>query len=128
MEMEKQEIFAELEKSYVTGITFSGGDPLAPHNREIIMSLIVWIRFTFPNKTIWVYTGYKYEQLLSDNKYAIMFILRYIDVLIDGKYLNNLRNTNLKWRGSSNQRVIDVQKTLQQTDPTNPVLHCGDYS
>lgn len=104
-EDEEQEIFEQLEKDYISGITFSGGDPLHPLNRGAVTKLIVRIKKLFPYKTIWIYTGYVYESI------SWMSVMKYIDVLVDGPYIEALRDTNLHWVGSSNQRVIDVQKT-----------------
>lgn len=115
------ELRKELSKSYVSGITFSGGDPLAPRNREEVLNIIKWVREYFPDKTIWVYTGYKYEQLLFEGNHLAVAIIKNTDVLVDGEYKNHLRDTNLKWRGSSNQRVIDVKKSLEKC---GAVLHC----
>lgn len=105
-ERAEQEIFSELEKDYISGITITGGHPLEQQNIQEIEQLCKKIRTNFPNKTIWLYTGFIFEEITNYS------ILRYIDVLIDGKYEKRLRNVNLKWRGSSNQRVIDVQKSL----------------
>ena len=115
------EIFVELNKDYVTGITFSGGDPLAPKNRFQVSHLVEWIKRKFPNKTIWVYTGYTYEHLLSEGDPRTDFVLKSIDVLVDGRYNKDLRDVNLKWRGSKNQRVLDMKKTLETG---REVLHC----
>ena len=101
-ESAKQELFAELNNDYISGVTFSGGDPLFPQNREVILSLCKEIKTLYPNKNIWLYTGYKYEQVKH------LEILKYIDVLIDGKYVEKLRSVNLPWVGSSNQKVIYV--------------------
>lgn len=98
----KQELFAELNKDYISGVTFSGGDPLFPSNREVILSLCKEIKTLYPNKNIWLYTGYRYEQVKH------LEILKYIDVLVDGKYVEKLRSVNLPWVGSSNQKVIYV--------------------
>lgn len=98
----KQELFAELNKEYISGVTFSGGDPLFPSNREVILSLCKEIKTLYPNKNIWLYTGYRYEQVKH------LEILKYIDVLVDGKYVEKLRSVNLPWVGSSNQKVIYV--------------------
>ena len=119
------ELREELSKDYVAGITFSGGDPLAPKNRREIADLVYWVKENFPSKTIWVYTGYKYELIsfikgtFADSN--IHHILKYTDVLVEGRYVKELRNINLKWRGSSNQRVIDVQKSLEEE---KVVLYC----
>ncbi len=103
----KEEIFAELDKDYISGITFSGGDPLFPQNRKQVGELMCEIHKKYPNKTIWCYTGYTYEQI-KDWEY-----LKYIDVLVDGPFIPSMKELGLKWRGSSNQRIIDVKKTMQ---------------
>ncbi len=100
-----EELEDQLDKDYIEGITFSGGDPLYKVNREDITTLAKLIKEAFPDKTIWLYTGYVYEDIID------LPIMEYVDVLIDGPYVNKLRDITLKWRGSSNQRVIDVQKT-----------------
>lgn len=115
------ELATELKKDYVSGITFSGGDPLAPKNRIEVAELIHWVRENFPTKTIWVYTGYKYEQLTFEGNFFACYILKNIDVLVDGRYNKDLRDVNLKWRGSKNQRVLDMKKTLETG---REVLHC----
>ena len=101
----RQEIFEQLEKSYVDGITFSGGDPLHERNVEEVTRLAGEIREKYPEKTIWLYTGYQWEEIRDWE------IIRYLDVLVDGKFDLASRDTSLKWKGSPNQRVIDVQKT-----------------
>lgn len=121
-EAAKQEIFDQLEKSYISGITFSGGDPLHSANRLGVRNLIEEIRGKYPGKTVWLYTGDRWEDVLH---YPVM---KYVDVLVDGEFMNDLKDTKLLWKGSKNQRVIDVQKSLAQTDPSIPVLHCEDYA
>ena len=112
---DKEELFTELGKSYVSGITFSGGDPLFPSNEPEILTLAKEIRETFPNKTIWLYTGYLWEYVKTRE------IAQYVDVLVDGEYVKQLRDTKLYWRGSANQRVIDVPESLSSG---KVVLHC----
>ena len=105
-EAAKQELFEKLNHDYISGITFSGGDPLHPLNREPITALAKEINETFPDKTIWLYTGFLWEDLQNEE------ILKYIDVLVDGEFMIDLLDTKLKWCGSSNQRIIDVPATL----------------
>lgn len=114
-EKEKQEIFYELEQSYVSGITFSGGDPLYKTNEQVILELAKEIREKYPGKTIWLYTGYTWDYVKERE------IANYIDVLVDGEYVKELRDTQLHWRGSSNQNVIDVQRSLAEG---RMILHC----
>lgn len=121
-EAAKQEIFEQLDKPYISGITFSGGDPLHSANRMDVRTLMAEIREKYPEKTIWLYTGDVWENVMH---YPMM---RYVDVLVDGEFMVEKRDVKLMWKGSSNQRVIDVQKSLRQTDPSVPVLYCGDYS
>lgn len=101
------EIVNELEKDYISGLTFSGGDPLHKDNRLMIFILACFIKYWFPWKTIWLYTGYKWEDIYD------LGGLEYIDVVVEGPYVESLRDITLKWRGSSNQRVIDVKKSLE---------------
>lgn len=96
-----------LEKDYIDGLTLSGGDPLYEGNRSIVTTLCESVKEAFPNKTIWLYTGYCYEDVKD------LPVMDSIDILVDGPYVEKLRDVNLRWRGSSNQRVIDVQKTRE---------------
>ena len=103
----KQELFAELDKDYVSGITFSGGDPLYMGTREELTELIKEIRAKYPDKTMWLYTGYLWEDICH------LELIPYLDVLVDGRFIEELKDNNLPWKGSSNQRVIDVKMTLE---------------
>lgn len=114
----KKEIYEELDKDYISGITFSGGDPFYHSNMPTVLEFIKEIKSKYPDKTIWVYTGSDIEQDLTnltkhfDNE--TMKAMRLIDVIVDGKYVEELRDITIKWRGSSNQKVIDFKKTLNQ--------------
>ena len=120
-ESAKAEIFEQLDKSYIEGITFSGGDPLHRANREGVTELAKEIKEKYPNKNIWLYTGDRWENIVN---YPIM---KYVDVLVDGEFVLHKKDTNLMWKGSSNQRVIDVQATLAKENKLVPILHCADY-
>ncbi len=113
-EAAKQEIFCELEKDYIHGITFSGGDPLHINNAFDVADLAKEIREKYPNKSIWLYTGGMWEDVKN------MRVIPYLDVLIDGEFEVEKKDVNLHWVGSSNQRVIDVQRTLEKGEV---VLH-----
>lgn len=102
-EQTKMEIFEALNKDYISGITYSGGDPLYPDNIETITKLAKEIREKFPSKDQWLYTGYKYEDIQDKE------ILNYINVLVDGPFTEELKDPNLHWRGSSNQRIIKLR-------------------
>ncbi len=120
-ESAKKEIFDQLDKPYIAGITFSGGDPLHSANRPAVRQLMKEIKEKYPEKTIWLYTGDIWENLYHDA------LIRFVDVLVDGEFQTERKDSKLLWRGSSNQRVIDVQASLGQENPQIPVLHCGDY-
>lgn len=102
----KQELFSSLDESYISGITLSGGDPLHPDNRTDIGNLIDEIANLYPNKTIWLYTGYLWEAICQ------LPYLKKVDVVVDGEFVVDKKDAKLHWKGSSNQRVIDVQRTL----------------
>lgn len=111
----KQEIYEELEHSYVSGLTLSGGDPLFYANREGTLELAKAVKEKYPNKTIWLYTGFSYEQIQQ------LPIMEYVDVLVDGEYEKDKRDVQLHWRGSANQRVIDVKASRSSQ---TVILHC----
>lgn len=104
----KNEIFEELRKDYISGITFSGGDPLFILNVDYITNLVDEIKFNYPQKNIWLYTGYLWEEVKH------LPLIKYIDVLVDGKFDKELEDINYHWAGSTNQRVIDVKKSLEK--------------
>lgn len=106
-EAAKEEIFEQLNQSYIAGVTFSGGDPLYWGNVADITELAKEIKKKYPKKTIWLYTGSLWESIVE------MDILQYVDVLVDGEFIEEKKDVSLKWKGSSNQRVIDVQQSLK---------------
>ena len=103
----EQELFESLDKDYISGITFSGGHPLEHYNIDTITELSKKIKQKFPNKSQWLYTGYLWENIKD------LEIMKYLDVIVDGPYIDELRDISLKWRGSLNQRVIDTQQSLK---------------
>lgn len=106
----KDEIFSDLATDWCSGITYSGGDPMFCANRETIINLAKEIREKFPDKTQWLYTGYQWDEIINDP--TMTDILKYVDVVCDGKYVEELRDIEKHWVGSSNQNVIDVKKRL----------------
>lgn len=115
-ECTKEEIFKELQKDYIQGITLSGGDPLHIDNRESIYLLVKEIKSNFPMKDIWLYTGYVWEEIKD------LEVIKYIDVLVDGKFVQSLASKSYKWAGSTNQRIIDVKKSLRE----NKIISKGE--
>lgn len=106
-EAAKEELFAELDKDYIAGVTLSGGDPLYCGNREDVTALCAEIRKRYPQKTIWLYTGYTWKEIHD------LPVINWIDVLVDGRFVQQIANPQLHWRGSENQMVIDVRRTCQ---------------
>ena len=103
----EKELFEELSKSHIDGITFSGGDPLHPFNREEVFRLIKKVRQELPQKTIWLYTGFLWEEIKDIPEIAD------IDVLCEGKFVQELLDNRIPWVGSTNQRVMNVKKSLE---------------
>lgn len=103
----ENELFEKLAPDYISGLTFSGGDPLHPQNRAEITRLAKKSRELFPKKNIWVYTGYSFDDVKE------LELMQYIDVLVDGEFKKELLDEKLHWKGSANQRVIEVPETLK---------------
>lgn len=114
----EKEIFGQLAKKYIAGITFSGGDPLNEANAAGVTRLAEKIKKDFPDKTIWLYTGAAWEEVKD------MPLMRLVDVLVDGEYIDGQRDVQLRWKGSKNQRVIDVQESFGDGMVH---IHCPEY-
>lgn len=97
------------KNDYIVGLSILGGEPLHPKNIEGSTKLAKKFKETFPQKNLWVWSGYLFEEYLKDKE-----IINYIDILVDGQYNDDLHSPILKWKGSSNQRVIDIKKTLKK--------------
>ena len=95
-------------KDQIKGLSILGGEPMHPKNIEGTTKLAKAFKEKYPNKNIWVWSGFRFDQDLKDKE-----VLKYIDVLVDGQYKDELHDFTLKWKGSSNQRVIDVQKSIK---------------
>lgn len=110
-------IIQHLSKPFISGLTLLGGDPMEPENQEVLLGFLKRVKQQMPNKDIWCYTGYTLEQLLDETTQChcgnTVEMLSLIDVLVDGRFIENQRDISLKYCGSTNQRVIDVQQTLK---------------
>ena len=103
----------KLKLPQVRGLSLLGGEPMEIENVTELLPLCKYLKSTYTNKDIWCYTGYTYEELINRNNIVTKEILKYIDILVDGDFQIDKKSLNLKFRGSSNQRIIDVQKTLK---------------
>lgn len=138
-ESARQEIFNELSKDYISGITFSGGDPLHENNLDEVLKLVQEIRNSYPDKSIWLYTGFEWDDIMCsfaglqadnivlDEKNTETWekrrkIISLCDVLVDGKYIDEQKDLTLKWCGSKNQHVINVKQSLTQN---KIILYCN---
>ena len=153
----KEELFRELDKDYISGLTLTGGDPLFESNLDDVLDLVTEfnkrynfqkvdsanpckmdvsevenpdkIRLSFPNKSIWIYSGFRWSEIFNDGVYLTKDcagwkrreIIKQCNVLIDGRYIDSQRNPSKKWAGSDNQRVIDIRKSLEQN---KVILYC----
>lgn len=111
-----EEIKDYLSRDYIQGITFSGGDPLYGNNIIPISSMIDVVHHDFPGKDIWLYTGYTYEEICRDH--LMKEVVDKCDVLVEGPFVVELLDANYPWAGSTNQRVIDIKKTLKNHEIT----------
>ena len=111
-------IISCLGKDYIDGITITGGDPLYEENIQRVATLVKLAKAIYPDKNIWLYTGYEWKEVLSMRKEspALDMMLPLVDVLVDGEYEQGLRDLTYPWAGSTNQRVIDVQKSLEKNE------------
>lgn len=103
------EVLNLCKEDYIKGLSILGGEPMHPKNIEGTTKLAKAFKEKYPNKNVWVWSGFKFDEELKDKE-----VLNYVDVLVDGKYEDDLHDFTLKWRGSSNQRVIDVQESLKE--------------
>lgn len=108
------EIINSMKPSYIKGITVLGGEPMHPKNVYSLLDLLKSVKEKYPEKSIWVYTGYTYEELARMDSNVYIFVLGLIDVLVDGRFEEELKDITLRFRGSSNQRLIDMKSTLDK--------------
>lgn len=112
------EILETLDKPYISGLSILGGDPIERENVSEVVTLCHLVKLLYPDKSIWLWTGYYYEELLLREPE----ILEYVDVIVDGPFKENLKDISLVWRGSSNQRIINVKESLEKGYPVEVEL------
>jgi anaerobic ribonucleoside-triphosphate reductase activating protein len=114
----EKEIIGYLDHTYIRGLSLLGGEPFEPENQRVLLPFLKKVKKLFPDKDIWCYSGYAFDNELLKSSRARCEVtdemLSLIDVLVDGEYIDSQRNISLKFRGSENQRVIDVKKSLMQ--------------
>ena len=116
----ENKIIESLAPHYINGLTLLGGEPMEPANQQGLLDFVKRVKSTYPNKTIWCYSGYLFDkELLSPSRAHCPWtreLLSYIDILVDGEFKNELKDITLRFKGSSNQRVIDVHSSLARNE------------
>ena len=122
----EQEVLTALGQVYIQGLTLLGGEPFEPSNQEALVPFLKKVREAYPKKDIWAYSGYDMEELMGLETRTGRArcgvtdeMLSLIDVIVDGEFVQDLKDITLKFRGSSNQRILDVKKSLEQNQPVN---------
>ena len=114
----QNKILKSLEPSWINGLTLLGGEPMEPANQKCLLEFVKKVKTLYPNKTIWCFSGYLFDkELLSESRARCPWtdeFLQYIDILVDGKFVLEEKDISLRFRGSRNQRIIDVKQSLQQ--------------
>lgn len=119
-ENEQNKIIEDLKPEYITGLSLLGGEPFEKVNQEGLVPLIKKVKQTYPDKQIWCYTGFTFdkqilgEMIEKENRESTREMLNNIDYIVDGRFVEELKDPKLRFRGSSNQRIIDVKKSLEQ--------------
>lgn len=116
-EKEEQQIIDYMNHDYISGLSLLGGEPLEPKNQEGLLPLVKKVKEKFPDKNIWCYTGFDFEkdvvEKMAKNNETTRELLKYIDIIVDGKFEEDKKDLKLQFRGSSNQKIVDVKKSLQ---------------
>ncbi len=120
-EKQEEEVLKDLNHDYISGLTLLGGEPLEPVNQAGLLPLVKKVKEKFPDKKIWCYTGFDFEKdvvgKMAKQSETTKELLNYIDVIVDGKFEEEKKDLKLKFRGSSNQRILDVKESLKENKP-----------
>ena len=123
----EDKIIESLDHPFIDGLTILGGEPMEPDNQRALLSLVKRVKLLFPEKDIWCYSGYTFEELTGESRARCECtdeLLSYIDVLVDGEFVEEKKNISLAFRGSENQRIIDLKKTFEKGDIVIYELEC----
>ena len=121
-ENEENQIIEDLKPDYITGLSLLGGEPFERQNQEGLAPLVKKVKQEYPDKKIWCYTGFTFDKQIlgemvgQENRETTKQMLENIDYIVDGRFVEELKNPSLKFKGSSNQRIIDVKKSLEQNE------------
>lgn len=124
-------ILKSLDNKYVHGLTLLGGEPFEPENQKVLKPFIEKVKQQYPDKTIWAYSGYTFEELMDETTNChtndTVDILNMIDVLVDGEFIESEMSKMLPYRGSKNQRIIDIPSTLKKWSENNKTIILSEY-
>ena len=117
-EKQENEVLKDLDHDYISGLSLLGGEPLEPSNQEGLLPLVKKVKEKFPDKKIWCYTGFDFEKdvvgKMAKQNETTKELLQYLDVIVDGKFEEEKKDLKLRFRGSSNQRILDVKESLKE--------------
>lgn len=116
-EAAQKEVIDALSKPFIAGLTLIGGEPFEAENQKPLLDFVKKVKSIYKNKNIWCYSGFTFEEIMGESRASgptAKELISYIDVLVDGRFVENLKDISLKFRGSSNQRIIDIKETLKQ--------------
>lgn len=125
-EQARRQVMSALDHDYIEGLSVLGGEPFEPENQKALLPFLASVRERYPKKTVWCYSGYMWEELMktpSPGHLPSRELIKLLDVLVDGRYEKDLRDLNLKFRGSKNQRILDVRRSLLAGE----AVWCGEY-
>jgi anaerobic ribonucleoside-triphosphate reductase activating protein len=118
----EERILSLLSPSYVNGLTLLGGEPFEPENQRALLPFVRRVKAAYPEKTVWAFSGFTYEELLTEGSHprceATDGLLNLLDVLVDGRFVEELKDISLRFRGSSNQRLINLNATRESGNMT----------
>lgn len=121
-EKQEEQIIEDLKPEYIAGLSLLGGEPFEQANQEGLAPLVKKVKQTYPDKKIWCYTGFTFDKQIlgqmvqEENRDTTKQMLENIDYIVDGRFVEELKDPRLQFRGSSNQRIIDVKKSLEEND------------
>lgn len=130
----EEEILKALAPNYINGLSLLGGEPFEPQNQEVLVGLLRKVKERYPQKNIWCYSGYLFDrELLQESRARCEYtdeMLSMLDILVDGRFVESKKDITLLFRGSSNQRIIDMKKSLETGEIVlwEPRLHRGVFS
>lgn len=124
----EKSILESLSPNYIEGLSLLGGEPFEIRNQEVVLDLVKKVKKEYPNKNIWCYSGFTIEELLNRRNNITDQLLKNIDVLVDGRFIENLKDPSLEFRGSTNQRIININEYFKRLEKQNLITSQNKYT